>query len=69
MSRLNVEMPEELLDEFRARADRVGRSVSDVVRDLAVSWVRQERRAEAELLSLDERRAARQVPDTKEIAR
>jgi plasmid stability protein len=61
MARLNVEMPEELLDEFRARADRLGRSVSDVVRELTVGWVRQERRAEAELLSLDEQREKRRA--------
>jgi len=61
MSRLNVEIPEELLDEFRTRADRLGRSVSDVVRELAVGWVRQERRAEAELLSLDEQRENRRI--------
>ena len=59
MARLNVEMPEEVLDEFRDRADRLGRSVSDVVRELTVGWLRQERRAEAELLSLDEQRERR----------
>lgn len=59
--RLNVEIPEDLLDEFRGRADRLGRSVSDVVRELVVGWVRQERRAEAELLSLDEQRESRRA--------
>ena len=59
--RLNVEIPEDLLDEFRGRADRLGRSVSDVVRELVVGWVRQERRAEAELLSLDEQRESRKA--------
>ena len=61
MARLNVEMPEGLLDEFRSRADVLGRSVSDVVRELTVAWLRQERRAEAELLSLDEQREKRRT--------
>lgn len=59
MSRLNVEMPEDVLDEFRDRAERVGRSVSDVIRGMIVDWLRSERRAEAELLSLDEQRKKR----------
>jgi Arc/MetJ-type ribon-helix-helix transcriptional regulator len=61
MSRLNVEMPEDVLDEFRDRADQVGRSVSDVIRGMIVDWLRQERRAEAELLSLDEQRKKRRA--------
>ncbi len=61
MARLNVEMPEEVLDEFRSRAEKLGRSVSDVVRELTVGWLRQERRAEAELLSLDEQREQRRA--------
>jgi len=61
MSRLNVEMPEDVLDEFRDRADKVGRSASDVIRGLIVDWLRQERRAEAELLSLDEQREKRRA--------
>lgn len=54
--RLNVECQDDLLDEFRARADACGRSVSDVIRELVVGWIRQERRAEAEHLALAEQR-------------
>ena len=54
--RLNVECQDDLLDEFRARAEALGRSVSDVTRELIVGWVRMERRAEAERLALDEQR-------------
>jgi Arc/MetJ-type ribon-helix-helix transcriptional regulator len=39
----------------------VGRSVSDVIRGMIVDWLRQERRAEAELLSLDEQRKKRRA--------
>ncbi|MFA4971282.1 MAG: hypothetical protein WC683_01630 [bacterium] len=63
MSRLNMEIQEDVLVEFRDRADRLGRSLSDVVRELIVGWVRQERRAEAELLSLDAQRAHRKVQE------
>jgi hypothetical protein len=51
--RLNVECQDDVLEEFRKRADGLGRSVSDVIRELIVGWVRSERRAEAERLSLD----------------
>lgn len=61
MARLNVEMPGDVLDELRGRAERVGRSVSDVIRGLTVDWLRQERRAEAELLSLDAQREKRRI--------
>jgi plasmid stability protein len=54
--RLNVECQDDLLDEFRARAEALGRSVSDVTRELIVGWVRQERRAESERLTLDAQR-------------
>jgi plasmid stability protein len=54
--RLNVECQDDLMDEFRARAEALGRSVSDVTRELIVGWVRLERRAEAERLALDEQR-------------
>jgi plasmid stability protein len=54
--RLNVECQDDLLDEFRARAEALGRSVSDVTRELMVGWVRQERRAESERLTLDAQR-------------
>jgi plasmid stability protein len=54
--RLNVECQDDLLDEFRARAEALGRSVSDVTRELIVGWVRQERRAESERLALDAQR-------------
>jgi hypothetical protein len=56
MVRMNVEVPEDLLAELRQRANGVGRSVSDVVRGLMVEWVRAERVAEAEMLTLRERR-------------
>lgn len=56
MVRMNVEVPENLLAELRQRANGVGRSVSDVVRGLMVEWVRAERVAEAEMLTLRERR-------------
>lgn len=59
--RLNVEIPDDVLDEVRARAETAGRSVSDVVRELMVAWVRQERRAEVEMLSLDELRKQKKV--------
>lgn len=61
MARINVEMPEDVLDEFRDRADKVGRSASDVIRGLVVDWLRLERRAEAEMLSLDEQRKLRRA--------
>jgi plasmid stability protein len=61
--RLNVECQEDLLEEFRARAETLGRSVSDVIRELIVGWVRQERRAEAESLALDEQRKKRRRTD------
>jgi predicted CopG family antitoxin len=57
--RLNVECQDDVLEEFRQRADVLGRSVSDVIRELVVGWVRSERRAEADRLLLDERRKQR----------
>ena len=63
MARLNVEMPGDVLDELRESSERVGRSVSDVIRGLVVEWLRQERRAEAELLSLDAQREKRRADD------
>jgi plasmid stability protein len=59
--RLNVECQDDLLEEFRTRAEVLGRSVSDVIRELVVGWVRQERRAEAENLALDEQRKQRRT--------
>lgn len=59
--RLNVECPDDLLEEFRTRAESLGRSVSDVIRELVVDWLRRERRAEAELLSLDEKRRQKEA--------
>lgn len=54
--RLNVEVPNELYEEFSKRASRAGRSMSDVVKQVVGEWIQADRRAEADLLFLDEKR-------------
>jgi Arc/MetJ-type ribon-helix-helix transcriptional regulator len=44
--RLNVELTRDLYTEVAAHADRQGRSLSDVVRELLRDWCRRQRREE-----------------------
>jgi negative regulator of replication initiation len=43
--RLNVDLKTALYDELQAHATAVGRSLSDVVRELVVRWCATQRRA------------------------
>jgi hypothetical protein len=44
--RLNVDLKTALYDELQAHATAVGRSLSDVVRELVVRWCATQRRAD-----------------------
>jgi len=46
MARLNVELKDQVYDEFQRRCSDEGRSLSEVVRSLVVGWLTRKRREE-----------------------